>query len=75
MTRAKLRAILNAAGVRTGTGTNAATATIVEFVEFWGLVPGIDPTNTDPAIEAALAAAGVPWTRASMILVSKGAGV
>lgn len=56
MLRGTLRRRLQAEGVPVnGDPTDGATATIVEFVDYWGVLPGATPACDDAAIDKAVA--------------------
>ena len=73
LTRRQLRDVLTAGGVRTGRAEDGEVATIIEFTDEWGVLPGVsgsDASHTD--IVAALFRAGVRWRMGNMVLVAKG---
>lgn len=72
MTRARLRRVLTEAGVRAGPKHDGERATIVDFVDSWGVMPGVPGSGTAaPDIKRALDAAGVRWRMGNMVLVPK----
>jgi hypothetical protein len=72
LTRRRLRDVLRAGGVRVGPAEDGTTATIVEFLDEWGVLPGVPGSGADTAeIKAALFSAGVSWRMGNMILVAR----
>ena len=69
-TRLDLRFALEEGGVPVGRPEDGGVATIVTFINAWGIAPGIPGTGADtPDIKRALDAAGIPWTMGNMIMV------
>ena len=72
VTRRGLRDTLLAGGVNTGPADDGSVATIVEFVDEWGVLPGVPGSGADHRdIVAALLRAGVSWRMGNMVLVAK----
>lgn len=74
VSRQKVRKALISAGVPVGRITEGDNASIVEFVEFWGVWAGVPGTGADtPDIERALTASGIEFSadRGNGILVRK----
>lgn len=72
LTRQKVEAVLTGAGVPVGHYEDGTVASLVDYVDYWGIIPGIPGT---PAVQssviAALDAAGVRWKMGNLVQVLK----
>lgn len=72
MSRARLRKILTDAGVRLGRKDEGDRATIVEYTDWWGIMPGVPGTGSDtPDILRALNSAGIGYEMRNFPMVAR----
>ena len=68
-TRLDLRFALEEGGVPVGRPEDGEVATIVTFINAWGIVEGVTDASSSASIKRALDAAGIPWSMGNMIMV------